>query len=285
MPLQDLIQVAAGTVTGRDHTFGGNLVIGRGNQDAIATAWSADADAFVAVMCDGCSSGEHSEVGAQLGANLILGRLLGWMATADRPPDGVWAFGDYAMLHNGELKRSQFAGNAPPYLGYLLLPADKVRVHQGDLQFRPALTTAPKPDLALTLTTRFATETLAGMVATLEETGLKRRQIVESYFLFTAVVVIISGRSLDLLPLVVGTDGLADVPDPKVFLEDRFFTNPSLVTRYLRQLNQPKVRIDMASILPKNDQGLEPAQPRLIKTDGVLPDDTTLVAIRRKPCA
>lgn len=169
MPLQDLIQVAAGTVTGRDHTFGGNLVIGRGNQDAIATAWSADADAFVAVMCDGCSSGEHSEVGAQLGANLILGRLLGWMATADRPPDGVWAFGDYAMLHNGELKRSQFAGNAPPYLGYLLLPADKVRVHQGDLQFRPALTTAPKPDLALTLTTRFATETLAGMVATLED--------------------------------------------------------------------------------------------------------------------
>ena len=37
-------------------------------------------------------------------------------------------------------------------------------------------------------------------------------------------------------------------------------------------MNQPTVRI-----------GGDP--PRLIKTDGVLPDDTTLVAIRRKPCA
>ncbi len=56
--------VAGGSIAGRGH-----LAAGRNNQDAWATARSEHC--LAAVVCDGCSSGQHSEVGAQLGARLI----------------------------------------------------------------------------------------------------------------------------------------------------------------------------------------------------------------------
>lgn len=57
-------EIAGGTVTGHAHT-----VAGRNNQDAFC--WTRQDAGLVAVVCDGCSSGAHSEVGAQLGARLI----------------------------------------------------------------------------------------------------------------------------------------------------------------------------------------------------------------------
>lgn len=60
--------VAAGSVTGRSHALAG-----RGNQDA--WAFAASGARLVAVVCDGCGSGAHSEVGATLGARLCVGAL------------------------------------------------------------------------------------------------------------------------------------------------------------------------------------------------------------------
>ena len=57
-------EIAGGSVTGRAH-----VAAGRNNQDAFC--WASDADGLVAVVCDGCSSGPHSEVGAQVGARLL----------------------------------------------------------------------------------------------------------------------------------------------------------------------------------------------------------------------
>lgn len=271
MPIQDLIEVASGTVTGRDHTFGGNLVLGKPNQDAIATAWTEDA--FIAVLCDGCSSGEHSEVGAQLIARMLLSDIV-WLLeesiTVPAQSPGVWSFGDCAVFHGGKLSHATFPGNAPPYLGYRLLPDDKVKIAPDELVFRPILTSGSDRlllDDSCDATVRHILEPMRLM----RSPEFSERRAVETYFLCTATVVIIDESSLDMLPLVVGTDGLADVPDPAMFLEDRMFSNPANVTRALRKLNQPTVKI-----------GGDP--PTLIKTDGVLPDDTTLVAIRRKPC-
>ncbi len=53
-------QIAAGSVTGQRH-----LAARRNNQDAFA--WWSGRDGLVAVVCDGCSGGAHSEVGAKLG--------------------------------------------------------------------------------------------------------------------------------------------------------------------------------------------------------------------------
>ena len=132
MSIHDLIEVASGTVTGRDHTFGGNLVLGKPNQDAIATGWTKDA--FVAVMCDGCSSGEHSEVGAHLIARLLLSEIVKSMDQSwGHPPlqsPGVWSFGDCAAWIDGCLEHATFPGNAPPYLGYRMLPNDRIKSMQ-----------------------------------------------------------------------------------------------------------------------------------------------------------
>jgi hypothetical protein len=58
-------EIAAGSVPGRSH-----ILAGRGNQDAFA--FRAGKDALFAVVCDGCGSSAHSEVGAAIGARVVL---------------------------------------------------------------------------------------------------------------------------------------------------------------------------------------------------------------------
>jgi hypothetical protein len=71
---------AAGTVVGRDHrsknTNGHDAFSILGNERA-----------FAAVVCDGCGSGAHSEVGAKLGARLMSAALIANAASADLSRD------------------------------------------------------------------------------------------------------------------------------------------------------------------------------------------------------
>jgi hypothetical protein len=60
--------IASGTVIGRYH-----LHKNMNNQDALVVLKSEDK--IVAVVCDGCGSGEKSEVGANLGASIIAKEL------------------------------------------------------------------------------------------------------------------------------------------------------------------------------------------------------------------
>lgn len=60
--------VGAGTVLGRQHQLSG-----RNAQDAFA--WRSAPGWTAAIVCDGCSGGAHSEVGAQLGAPIFLHAL------------------------------------------------------------------------------------------------------------------------------------------------------------------------------------------------------------------
>lgn len=62
-------RVAGAAVTGARH-----LRAARNGQDAVATWLGADAAAIV--VCDGCSAGASSEVGARFGASLVV-RMLG----------------------------------------------------------------------------------------------------------------------------------------------------------------------------------------------------------------
>lgn len=61
--------IAAGTLAGRHHAQAG-----RNNQDAFA--WRQDERGLVAVVCDGCSSGSRSEVGAASGCQLVAQAVL-----------------------------------------------------------------------------------------------------------------------------------------------------------------------------------------------------------------
>jgi hypothetical protein len=64
----DTIRARAAAVTGARH-----LRAGRNGQDA-AAAWVGE-DAAAVVVCDGCSGGPGSEVGARLGARVALGAI------------------------------------------------------------------------------------------------------------------------------------------------------------------------------------------------------------------
>jgi hypothetical protein len=62
-------EIAGGTVAGRHHASAGH-----NNQDAFA--WRSGGAGLAAVVCDGCSSERHSEIGARLGAELLSTGIL-----------------------------------------------------------------------------------------------------------------------------------------------------------------------------------------------------------------
>lgn len=63
-----MIEIASGSVIGKSH-----VRLGRNNQDAYGHL--VYPDEVFAVVCDGCGSGMSSEVGAQLGCEIILTEL------------------------------------------------------------------------------------------------------------------------------------------------------------------------------------------------------------------
>lgn len=65
MNLLEGLQIAGGSVIGTEHQR-----LGRNNQDAWAV--HLEADRCIAVVADGCGSGRFSEVGARLGAHLLV---------------------------------------------------------------------------------------------------------------------------------------------------------------------------------------------------------------------
>ncbi len=76
--------LATAAVTGARH-----LRAARNGQDAVA-AWLG-ADAAAIVVCDGCGSGASSEVGARLGAQLVIGALARRLGTgAAAGDDALW---------------------------------------------------------------------------------------------------------------------------------------------------------------------------------------------------
>lgn len=69
MRFDECLEVAAGGVSGRSH-----IVAGKANQDAFA--FRGELQGFCGVVCDGCGSGKHSEVGAALGARIICENVI-----------------------------------------------------------------------------------------------------------------------------------------------------------------------------------------------------------------
>jgi hypothetical protein len=79
------IKTATASVIGARHAR-----VARNGQDSVAV-WS-DSRAAVVVVCDGCSSGVASEVGARMGASLFAKAISARIAAGDSPCDpAVWA--------------------------------------------------------------------------------------------------------------------------------------------------------------------------------------------------
>ncbi len=72
------IEVAGGSVPGSAH-----VLAGRNNQDAFC--WARTESGLVAIVCDGCGSSSHSDVGANVGARLIVQSAVGLLGAQMEP--------------------------------------------------------------------------------------------------------------------------------------------------------------------------------------------------------
>jgi Protein phosphatase 2C len=236
------LEIAGGTVTGREH-----VAIGRNNQDAFC--WSATPEATVAIVADGCGSGTHSEVGAQVGARLLTEALRACAGRFDdETPAAVLERVRLDVLAQLRVLATAMGGRFRQVVGeYFLFTAlgfvvtprcavafgigDGVVSVNGDLKTLVAPDNAP-PYLGYGL-----------VPSSLDEKTLP--------FVVHAML-----PTAEVESLLVGTDGVGEVPDlTRFWRDDRFYANPYNVGRRLVQLNRAH-------------------------RPGLLPDDTTLIVAR-----
>lgn len=272
--LKDQFEIAAGSVIGRDH-----LRLGRNNQDAYG--YVLNERMAIALVCDGCGSGAHSEVGAKLG-----NRLFTQILTYKLGQPNVWKEGlseeFWTLVYKdflAELRSVAIAlGDHLPsiiqdYLLFTLVGAvmtpeattlfsigDGVIAVNGKVKrLGPFPGNAP-PYPAYGL---------------LPEFPLERSQVVVHHQLPTR----------EVQSLLVGTDGVGDLlnaatqslpgkPEPvgaiaQFWEEDAYFQNPDQVRRRLFLVNREVTRLDRIT-------------SRLSRETGLLSDDTTLVVMRRR---
>jgi len=284
--MKDVFEIAGGSVAGRDH-----VAAGRNNQDAFA--WHQDDRCTIAVVCDGCSEGPHSEVGAQLGAWLL-------MRTVE---DHFW---EYATNSFDETRREP--ADAPRFweevqemfllnfTAALIPPMTNIAVQSNRIVLDYFLFTV----VGALLTERYAyvfsigdgviavngeIETLGPFpgnappypaYAAMDSSAAMARR---TAFRLRPPVPISGVQSL-----LLGTDGVKDLiaaadrkihgrdesvgPLAQFWTDDRFFWNPDIARRRLTLINRESVRVENGA---------------LMREPGLLRDDTTLVVIRRIP--
>ena len=247
-------EYASGSIIGRNH-----VVTSKNNQDACEVVLRSQ---FVlAVVCDGCGSGKHSEVGAKLGVKIVTD------AIAD-------------LLHQETISNPEFWNLLK--INLLQRLKDLVELVNGDLEF----------------VNDYLLFTIVGAVITAHETMTfsmgdgaialngKLMQIPAypnnappylAYGLYRpdAVSLEICDRipTSELESILIATDGIDDlvkVEDVSQFWqEDKYFKNPDAIRRKLAMLNCEESKPDWN-------------KREIVKRSGVLSDDTTLVVIRRR---
>lgn len=274
-------QFAGGSIQGRHHR-----TTGRNNQDALC--WMRAGSNVVAVVCDGCGSGEHSEIGAQIGARLVTQALMHILDECDANEDDVSQnVADILEKARGEvldriLEVAQAMGeNLTQTLceyflftivGVFITQSQAVSFSLGDglmfingekISLGPFPNNAP-PYLAYGL----MTTSLAQDCPTTLQFQINRVLPVE-----------------ELQSFLIGTDGvqdLMDVADKKLpgkeqtigsidalWKQDRFFANPDFVRRHLAGVN-------------RDFTGRDSVYSTRRVAHGLLPDDTTLIVGRRE---
>jgi len=282
--MKEIFEVGAGSVIGRDHL----RVLGeRNNQDSFAYMFGDGI--LVAVVTDGCGSEKNSEVGAKIGARLLVDLLQpGWESLTKEASGKV-------------LKKS--------YLGISYLLAKVAKDFLAKLEIFAA-----GSNFVDTIREEFLFTTL-GVVATpcwiavfsagdgvfainsqvtILDSGPDNQPDYPVYALFNAPLVRPAyypfkiraiQKTNKVNSILIGTDGLNDLitaeekalpgkqelvgPLSQFWVEDQFFANPDSVRRRLALINREVIQGDW-----KNQ--------RIIRENGLLHDDTTLIVVRRK---
>jgi hypothetical protein len=270
--------LAGGTIPGRAH-----VLAGRGNQDAIG--WRQTPEAIVAVVADGCSSGAHCEVGAQLVVRLLV-EALHAQVCADiwpRPQEDAFDEAEIRAIVASllEAARQQVLSSLQTLVGAFGSSANQAIL---DLLLCTAIGLLVTPQLAVVFAVGDGLVVVNG-----EATRLGPFEGNAPPYLAYGLLAGSPESHPDVLRLgiyhllaapavqtiLIGTDGVVDLanaaqsPLPgsgeplgslaQFWTDDRYLTNPDAIRRRLALANRP-----------------EPGHP------GLLPDDTTLVVLRRR---
>jgi len=273
-----MIIVAGGSVPGTDHTKPGQP--GWTNNHDAFTWRGLRSGGFVAVVCDGCGSGKHSEVGSHLGANLLAqtitddveklhieGRPLAQIALGRVQQIVLGYFATLAKATGGSFSQTINDYFLFTVVGAIVTPdeycvfslGDGVFILNGDVYPLGPFPNNSPPYLSYNL--------VGSSLASTHPESLNLR--INTY-----------GTTDNLQWLLIGTDGVADLINVKEklipgrkepvgtieqFLSDSCMQNPDGIRRRLSVINRETVE-----------------GGRAIK-GGLLPDDTTFVIIQNTP--
>jgi serine/threonine protein phosphatase PrpC len=275
-------EIAGGSVLGKNH-----LQVGKNNQDAYD--WLVEEDLIIALVADGCGSKKSSEVGAKIGVKLITEALkknildvqICLLDNNDLKLELIFKKIQQDVLAQIRILANNMGGNFYDtvleyflftIVGVIIIKEKTVIFSFGDgmiflngnkLKIGPFENNAP-PYLAYGL---------------FDQTLI---QINPNLLKFQVITTILTNN---INSLIIGTDGLEDFcknaekklpgKEEKVGLinqfwqEDQYFKNPDMIRRRLFVINKDVIKTDRQNI-------------SLIKEFGLLPDDTTLIVLRRK---
>lgn len=275
-------EIAAGTIVGRDH-----VMVGKNNQDAFC--WMNSRDMIIAIVCDGCGSASHSEVGAKVGAKLILEAIKKQVliyrssgSTSHIAENSFWdeiakdVLAELRILANtmsesiSLVSRDYFLFTV---VGAVITPLFSLTFSFGDgvLAINGDVTTiGPFPNNAPPY---LAYSGLLDMSFKKDCPELLKFQMHK--LLLTE----------EVQSIFIGTDGVGDFienqfskipgkdepvgPISQFWEDDRYFKNPDMIRRRLFLVSRDYQKIDWE-------------EQKIIKEPGLLSDDTTLIVIRRK---
>lgn len=284
--MRDLFEVAAGSTTGKDHRR-----LFKNGHDAYVLY--RDEDLLIGIVCDGCGSGEHSEIGAKMGARLIATAIQkhyrNTLKSSPRSDDPDMRFGPYPFWD--EVRRdvlvtiwnvaTQMGGHLPevvndyflfttvgafitPHSSYFFSNGDGIIiVNGGILELGPFPNNEP-PYFAYSLIRSSLNLQHPELLGFIENVVLPTEKL-QSFLIGTDGVSELLRSSDKIPPGKKETAG----PISQFWEQDRYFSNPDNIRRRLNGMNHEMVRYDAE-------------QEMLVREYGLLSDDTTLIVGRRK---
>ncbi|WP_088243319.1 protein phosphatase 2C domain-containing protein [Calothrix rhizosoleniae] len=271
--MQDKFELAGGSIIGREH-----LRLSKNNQDAYY--WVNFESATIAVVCDGCGSGTHSEVGAKIGARLVVEAILRNLSQ-DRLSTEFWQGVHQDLLHSlGMIAVSlgrELVQVVKEYLlftiiGAVIFPQETALFAIGDGVFALNGEVIPIPHFPDNAPPYLG----YGLISDI----LSHMKLVDCQFCVHRQL-----PTPEVQSILIGTDGVEDliaVADrflpgksdrvgeiAQYWEDDNYFDNPYFLTRRLALINHTSIKPDWETRYLK-------------KQNGLLPDDTTLVVIRNR---
>jgi hypothetical protein len=257
--------IAAASVMGREHSRAG-----RNNQDALSLL--TQGEVLAAVVADGCGSGAHSEVGAQLGARCVAQAVLA-VAGEGTPMESP------EFLEAVRARVLKFLTTLTAQLGNSLV---------GEHLLFTVVGAVITPARTLVFSAGDGLWALNGQVHPLGPFPNNAPPYL-AYGLLSSGAVALERQALvrtdEVMALMLGTDGAVDLaklsaarmperdepvgPLSQYWTDERYFQNPDALRRRLALLSRESVRADFTA-------------HRLERTPGLLADDTTLIVLRRR---